>query len=159
MIQTFFRNDHAWDPFREWGTYFANPARRSPANQPATVAPRYEVEENDDGFLLSLDIPGVRKEDITLETKGKTLTVSAKRKVTKNGEASEVAYHANFEVPELVTFDGVEASYQDGVLNVALPKVKEATSRTIKVGDGKGDFLGKLVQGFKRDDAKKEASV
>ena len=143
MIPLFLRNELNWDPFREWDRFAANhPAMRRPKTDEA-VSPRYEVEEKDDGYLLSLDIPGVKKEDINIESKGRLLTVSASRKSTKKGETSEVAYRASFEIPEVVTFEGAEASYQDGVLNVALPKLKEATARTIKISDGKGDLLGK----------------
>ena len=159
MIPMFLRSDLNWDPFREWDSFAGYPSTRRAQAEAASVSPRYEVEEKEDGYLLWLDIPGVKKEDIQLETKGQRLTVSANRKAIKKGESSEVVYRASFEVPEIVTFDGAEASYQDGVLNVALPKVKEATARTIKITDGKGDFLGKLVQGFKKDETKKEATT
>jgi len=151
MFPLFLRNDQsAWDPFREWDRFMTQSANERAS---ASLSPRYEVEEKEDGYLLSLEVPGVKKEDIHIETKGKTLTFTANRKVAKKGETSEVAYRASFEVPEAVTFEGVEASYQDGILTVALPKVKEAKAQTIKITEGKGDFLGKLVQGFKKEEA------
>ncbi len=149
-----FKNDRNWDPFKEWEQFFTNTAARQARQSPAYESPRYAVQEKEDGFILSLDVPGVRKEDIQIESKGRTLSVTAKRKAAHTeGEASEestFSYHASFELPEAVQMDGAEASYQDGVLCLALPKVKEATTRAIKVTDGRGEFFGKLVQGFKK---------
>src|SRR4051812_18217844 len=119
-----FRNDANWDPFKEWDRFLTNyTSQRQAANH---QSPRYEVQEKDDGFLLSLDIPGVKKEDIQIETKGRTLSVSAKRRSSKIGaegnEESTFSYAATFELPEVVELEGAEASYQDGVLSLGLPK-------------------------------------
>lgn len=158
-----FRNNTAWDPFKEWDRFFTDYASANRAPQAAHHSPRYEVQEKEDGFLLSLDIPGVKKDDIKIETKGRTLTVTAKRHSTKSAgegrEESSFSYAASFELPEVVKLDATEASYQDGVLTLGLPKVKEASARTIKVTDGRSDFLGKLVQGFKKEDANKEVTA
>lgn len=147
----FLRNERTWDPFKEWDQLFTNtPARQA---RPTQQSPQYVVQEKENGFILSLDVPGVRKEDIQIETKARTLTVTAKRKLAHGDEAEALSFHASFELPAVVQMEGAEASYLDGVLTLALPKVKEATSRTIKVSDGRGEFLGKLVQGFIKNEA------
>lgn len=97
--------------------------------------------EKDDAYLVRLDLPGVKKGDISLELEDGTLTVSATRKTESEKEAAETAagfeYRTVFEVPDGVQEDKIEASYEDGVLNLSLPKSEKVQPRQISVSFGK----------------------
>lgn len=93
--------------------------------------------EKDDAYLVRLDLPGVKKGDITLELEDGALTVSATRKfeaADKEAKSEGVfTYRKTIEVPEGVQEDKIEANYADGVLSLTLRKGEKAKPRQIEV--------------------------
>ena len=93
-----------------------------------------DVKETDDGYELSIDLPGVSKDDLKAEVKDGYMTVS----VTKNENNDEKdkkgkfirrerfygSYSRSFDVTG-IDVDHIEASYTDGVLTLNMPKKKE----------------------------------
>lgn len=114
---------------------FARPVvtRRVPA--PATSVMRTDVKELDDGFDLYIEIPGFKKEDLKLELKEGYLTVSASTKQENNSEDKGGRYirreryvgtsSRSFYVGEEVTEEDIKAKFEDGILNVYVPKKEE----------------------------------
>ena len=94
-----------------------------------------DVHEHEDHYEVNIDVPGFRKEDITLELQNGYLTVTAskgldKDETTKKGKVIRQERWAgtlqrSFYVGDTLTEEDVQAKYEDGVLHVALPK-KEA---------------------------------
>jgi HSP20 family protein len=125
-----------------------------------TFLPSVDIEETDDHFVLSFDMPGLSKDNIDIEIQGQQLMVSGERKQERgNGEGrsrfSERRY-GRFErmvtLPAGVKTDEIEAQYENGVLTVAVPKAAEAKRHKIKIGESRTGFLGKLVGlGSKKD--------
>lgn len=108
-----------------------------------TPAPdiKLEVREDDDAFRVKAEIPGVNKEDLNVKVDGDTVTISAEtkqQKEDKNGKVlkSEFRYGASsrtFSLGTELDMDRTEATYQDGVLHLTLPKKPSARSTTVKV--------------------------
>lgn len=90
--------------------------------------------EKDDGYLARLDLPGVRKEDISLELEDGYLKVGASRKF-ENGDKPEASceYAKRFNVPDEVDLEKISANYEDGVLNLHMPKGEKAKPRRISI--------------------------
>ena len=116
-------------------------------------SPASEVVETDDHYLLSVDLPGLKKEDIHVDLVENTLTISGERKRDgRNGtervqrtERSFTAFKKSFVLPSSVTADRIEAKYADGVLELYLPKSQLAQSRRIEIQSGKGSFFDNLL--------------
>jgi HSP20 family protein len=114
-----------------------------------SFVPACNVEETESHYLMSFDVPGVKKEDIKVELRGHTLCVSGERKkefeqkdkTTYRAEASYGEFLRSFELAEDVKSDQIEAQYENGVLRVAVPKTRASKSETIKIGEGKGGVL------------------
>ena len=132
-----------------------------PANS-FTFAPSCNVDETDSHYLISFDIPGVKKEDVKVDLIGNTLTVSGERKEEfekkgKNKYRSESSYGSffrSFDLTDEVKADQIEAQFDNGVLKVAVPKIKASKSESIKISEGKGSGLwGKLI-GQKKEENK-----
>ncbi len=104
--------------------------------------PAYEVSERDDHYAISLDIPGVKKDEIKIEVLDKTLTISGERKKL---EKSYGTFKRSFVLPSTVSTEKIEAHYEDGVLNLYVPKTPAAQARTIEVQAGKSSFLEKFL--------------
>lgn len=118
-----------------------------------SFSPACDVEETDSHYLVSFDLPGVRKEDVKIELKENQLMVSGERKSDKRDNAGRhivERFHGSFQrlftLPSTVDTDKVEAGYQDGVLRIAIPKAEAAKPRQIKISDGKTGFFGKLLE-------------
>jgi HSP20 family protein len=115
------------------------------------ASPRMEWQENEKAYLLSFDIPGMKDEDIKVDLKDRTLTVSAERKQSserKEGESIRSEkfygmYERSIELPQDVESEGVQAEYSHGVLEVLVPKTTKTAAKNIQIGK-----QGKLSERF-----------
>lgn len=105
--------------------------------------PRVDIVENDNAFELHVAVPGMNKEDFSLEVKDNFLTVSGERKFSS--EKKDANWHSietqfgsfsrSFSLPENVDAAKISAKYNNGILEVVIPKdEKKALKQTIKVG-------------------------
>lgn len=102
------------------------------------VAPLVDIYENDDEILLHADMPGVVKDDITINIDNGKLTLSGTRKIDPTGSAQweefgNVEYKRNFSVPQTIDVDKINAVLKDGVLRLHLPKSEAAKPRQIEI--------------------------
>ncbi len=124
--------------------------------------PACDFEETENAYLISLDVPGIRKDELQVELSGNTLTIageqSEEKKEGKGAQRSYERYHGRFErsftLPQVAESEKVEADYKDGVLRIALPKSEamKMKTRRIQIGEGKSTFFGKITG---RNDDKK----
>ena len=121
--------------------YYPRYARNTVSAQ-AAWRPSVDVIEHEDRFDLTLDLPGIKKEDLTITVKEGTLYLSGEREQPERDENAEF-YHSyerpagsferSFQLPDHVDGDKIKASFADGVLTVEVPKSEKAKPRTIKV--------------------------
>jgi HSP20 family protein len=103
--------------------------------------PPIDVEEQTDRYLLHVELPGLRLEDIKITIENNTLTIRGEK--TRTEEQKSATYHRlervygtferTFTLTHRVKSDKVEATYRDGVLEVSVPKAEEAKAREIPV--------------------------
>lgn len=110
-----------------------------------TTLPAVNVIEKDEEFAIELAAPGMKKDDFKIHLEGNVLTISSERKdhkEEKNGnysrrEFSYQSFQRSFTLPEAtVESDKVSAQYNDGILNIHIPKREEAKpkpAREIKI--------------------------
>lgn len=107
----------------------------------AVWAPKTDLVETDDEFRLHLDVPGMSKEDITINLQNNTLTVSGERRSTRKNEGDDYVrversfgnFHRTFTLPNSVDAEGIEAGYDSGVLTITVPKTEKAARRRIEI--------------------------
>jgi HSP20 family molecular chaperone IbpA len=102
------------------------------------VTPAVDIYENDDEILLHADMPGVVKEDISVDIDNGTLSISGIRKLETEGAAtyeefSDLEYVRSFSVPQTINVEKVEAELKNGVLRLHLPKSEAAKPRQIEI--------------------------
>ena len=124
-----------------WLDQFFNDVDRSWRTQAPTFRPSVDIVENKDAFEVRAELPGVAKENITVEVKDNRLVLSGKKESVELGE--EGKYHhlesrkggfsRSFELPRNVKSDAIEASYKDGVLTLRIPKADEAKPKAIEI--------------------------
>jgi HSP20 family protein len=136
-----------WMPFWDMNSLHGEFPR-----QERTFNPACDVDESDGHFLVSLDMPGVAKEDISIEVRDNILTVSGSRKkesaIEKDSRHLTERFHGKFErvfeLPSLVENEKIEASYTDGVLRIAIPKAEAVKPRQIKITEEKTGLLSRI---------------
>lgn len=106
--------------------------------------PAVNVVETDEAFKLEVAAPGFDKTNFEVKVEGKQLLLSGKREQS-NEETTDrftrrefqvASFQRSFHLPESVNPDGVQAVYENGILNVTLPKKEEARPvvKTIEIG-------------------------
>ncbi len=118
--------DRAFEPARDlsWG----------PAQGPATsrFVPTVDIVEDEKKIVLKSDLPGVNEKDIEVKLDDGVLTLSGERKFDKETKDENLrrverrygSFRRSFALPDTVDAEKVSASYKNGVLEIALPKVK-----------------------------------
>lgn len=111
------------------------------ADTSAVWAPSTDLTETDDAFELRMDVPGMSTEDIKINLQNNTLTVSGERarEQTRDDEdrvrVERVfgSFHRTFTLPDAVDPEDIEATYDDGVLTISVPKTEASTRRQIEI--------------------------
>lgn len=113
----------------------------------------FDIEDKDSHFLMRVDVPGMTKEDIKIETRDNQLHISGERKSEheerKGKRFESERTYGSFDrwltLPQNVNADAIEARVQNGVLEVAIPKTAAAKAKEIKIGEEKTGFFSKLL--------------
>lgn len=103
-----------------------------------TTVPAVDIYESEDEILLQADMPGVSKEDVSVNIDNDTLSISGVRRFGLSGaetwkEFTDVEYVRNFSIPQSINIELVEAELQDGVLKLHLPKSESAKPKKIEI--------------------------
>ncbi len=106
-----------------------------------TVTPSVDIKEEEGKLILAADIPGVEKEDVTINVKGDMLEISAEKKEeTEDQEGGYIRrerryrkFYRAIQLPAEVDKAKVEATLKDGVLQISLPKVVGEEVKKIEV--------------------------
>ena len=105
-------------------------------------APRVDIKEQSDRFVLYADIPGVDPADIEIQMDKGLLTIKGERSSVKKDEGenysrierSHGVFHRRFALPDSADPEGITAHGEHGVLEIVIPKRPETTPRRIQVG-------------------------
>jgi len=103
--------------------------------------PPVDIYETEETIVLSAELPGMKKEDMSVEIKDNTLTIKGERKFERENEAKNYSriersygtFQRVFTLPHLVQQDKVKARYENGILEIILSKAEEGKTKHIKV--------------------------
>jgi HSP20 family protein len=103
--------------------------------------PAVDVEQTDDEIILRFDLPGMNRDDVSIDVRDRTLVVSGERREEKEEnhegfftrERVVGKFTRSFMLPEGVDPGTVEAQFKDGVLTVRIPRPKEEQPRQIEI--------------------------
>lgn len=121
------------DFFKPWSEWFERPA----LFDRVITTPAINVKENKDHYTVSMAAPGLKKEDFKLDVEGNMLTISSEKEEQEEEkdekysrkEYSYQSFSRSFTLPEDVRPDAIEARYEDGVLNIRLPRLEDSKKR------------------------------
>ena len=147
-----------WDPVREidslqgemnrlFSAFFDSPTRSAGGNGSSATRrwlPAMDLVETGEHFVLRADLPGITENDVNIEVENNVLTVSGERKAEHEDkqqgyyrlERSTGAFSRSLTLPEGIDPDAVTAAFDNGVLEVRIPKPAEAKPRRVQIGVG-----------------------
>jgi len=140
-----------WDPFREltalqteFNRLFSRMAGDVAERQSWT--PSIDVIETDDSIKLKAELAGMDPADINIEVQDNVLTVSGERRFEEEVKEDKYyrierrygAFSRSIALPQTVDEEKIEAKYENGILEITIPKVETAKPKKIKVAVGEG---------------------
>ena len=130
------------DPFSTEMTRLFNTLLTGSDESPQRWSPAIDLAEADDHFVLRADVPGMSEEDIKIEIRDATLTISGERKAEH--ERSERGFYRierafgrfqrQLTLPEGIDPGAVTADFDEGVLSVRIPKPEKVKPQRIAIG-------------------------
>jgi HSP20 family protein len=146
-----------WEPAREVDTLQSEVNRvfdaffgNSSGARARRWVPAMDLVETEENLVLRADLPGLNRDDVELEVKDGVLTVSGERKA-EHEEKSEGFYRVerafgrfsrSLTIPEGVDAEAIAADFNDGVLEVRIPKPAERQPHRIAIGAGAVNATG-----------------
>ena len=134
-----------WAPFAELDRLnrqlsgYLDSWRRLPGLLGEAFTPLADVEETSDAYVVEIELPGVKNEDLDIEIAGRRLTVSGERKekerlgILRRRERVVGRFHYEVTLPGSVDEEQVEAHLDEGVLVIKLAKPESERPRRIEV--------------------------
>ena len=99
----------------------------------ATRAIPVSLREDKDNLHVTAELPGIAREDISIELTDDVLSLSATRKVSDAKAEQTVAFARSFTLPYAVQADKIAAELKDGILRLTLPKAEAVKPRKITI--------------------------
>lgn len=104
-------------------------------------SPALDVEENEDAFVLHVELPGVRPEDVEVSMEENVLIITGERNFYADRDADTFRrverrfgrFYRAVRLPDRVDSGHVDATYENGLLTIRVPKAEEAKPRRIEV--------------------------
>jgi HSP20 family protein len=107
----------------------------------AVWRPQMDLTETDESYRLHLDMPGMSKDELKISYQDNELVVSGERESTHTDEDEEFVrversfgqFRRSFTLPRTVDADNIDATYDNGVLTVTVPKTEKVKPRQIEI--------------------------
>lgn len=138
LFRSFF--DDGWASTSGWGGRIAG--------ADLLRTPNADVRESNDDIRVIVELPGLRPEDIEVNLENNILTISGEKKAERKEDDGENRWHLSerrygmfsrsFVLPRDVEQEQIHARFENGVLNVTIPKSEKSKPRRIKIGSDAG---------------------
>ena len=141
-----------WDPFKNIATLQdrinrlfddAFPRQTGSQEEMSTCAwrPLVDIYEADEGIVIKVDLPGVNKEDVSVEVKNNLLNIQGQRQMETTIDEDRYyrrervcgTFERSFALRTEISPDSIKASFKNGVLTVRIPKPEEEIPKKVSV--------------------------
>jgi HSP20 family protein len=150
-----------WDPFQDLRSAQEEMAQMSPmlahalglygqqgSSRATAWAPALDISERKDAYLVTVELPGVEADDLQITLEDGLLTIQGERYFAHDSSEQQFhrverrygAFRRSITLPAHVIAEGIEASVDNGVLQVLVPKMEEATPKRIKIRPGQAEI-------------------
>jgi HSP20 family protein len=119
-------------------TWFGNGGTQS---GPSVIRPALDVSETKDALHVSIELPGLAKDDVKITIENGVLTVSGEKRWESSSEDATHhrierrygSFYRSMALPKGIDAEAADASFENGVLRIDFPKAEEVKPRTVKI--------------------------
>jgi HSP20 family protein len=150
-----------WDPFQDLRSAQDEMAQMSPmlahalglhaqqgSGRATAWAPALDISERKDAYLVTAELPGVDVDDLEITLEDGLLTIQGERHFAHDSSEQHFhrverrygAFRRSITLPAHVMAEGIEATADNGVLQILVPKMEEATAKRIQVRQGRAEM-------------------
>lgn len=141
-----------WDPFKDVSSlqdrinrmfedFFPRPRDLNGEAGACAWQPAVDIYECENGMILQADLPGVARDDVTVELRDNILTLRGERRIEKAPATNQYyrrercfgPFQRIFTLPAAVHPDKIRARFKDGILEIEIPRIKEPAPRSVSV--------------------------
>jgi HSP20 family protein len=152
-----------WDPFQDLRSAQDEMAQISPmlahalglqgqpqgSDRATAWAPALDISERKDAYLVTVELPGVEAEDLDITLEDGLLTIQGERQFAHDSSEQQFhrverrygAFRRAITLPAQVQAEQIQASFDNGVLQIVVPKMEEAKPKRIQVRPGRAEIL------------------
>ena len=165
-----------WDPFQDLRNAQDEMTQMSPmlahalglhtqqGNERAMTsawAPALDISERKDAYLVTVELPGLKPEDLDITMEDGLLTIQGERHFANDSSEQKFhrverrygAFRRSITLPAHAMAEGIEASFEDGVLQILVPKAEEAKAKRVQVRPGPTEISAASSEGASSQDA------
>jgi HSP20 family protein len=163
-----------WDPFQDLRSAQDEMAQMNPTlahalglhtqqgNARSTAwAPALDISERKDAYLVTVELPGLKPEDLDITMEDGLLTIQGERHFAHDSSEQQFhrverrygAFRRSITLPAHAMAEGIQASFEDGVLQILVPKAEEAKPKRIQVRPGRMEATAASSEGASSQDA------
>jgi HSP20 family protein len=150
-----------WDPFQDLRSAQDEMAQMSPmlaqalglygqqqgSSQATAWAPALDISERKDAYLVTVELPGVDADDLEITLEDGLLTIQGERHFAHDSSEQHFhrverrygAFRRSITLPAHVMAEGIQATADNGVLQILVPRMEEATAQRIQVRQGRAE--------------------
>jgi len=136
MFDDFFEEPSSFMP-----SFFRPIRGLFPRGEEIEFEPPCDVTETDSHFFLNFDLPGVKKDEVKIDLRENQLCLCGERRSEHKGalsrERSYGSFARIFTLPQNVDINKIEANFENGVLQISLPKTTVTAGKPIPIKEGK----------------------
>ena len=150
-----------WDPFQDLRSAQEEMAQMSPmlahalglhgqqgSSRATAWAPALDISERTDAYLVTAELPGVEADDLQITLDDGLLTIQGEQYFAHDSSEQHFhrverrygAFRRSITLPAQVIAEGIQASVDNGVLQILVPKMEEATPKRIKIRPGQAEI-------------------
>jgi HSP20 family protein len=150
-----------WDPFQDLRSAQEEMAQMSPmlahalglygqqgSSRATAWAPALDISERKDAYLVTVELSGVEAEDLEITLEDGLLTIQGERHFAHDSSEQQFhrverrygAFRRSITLPAQVQAEQIEASFDNGVLQIVVPKMEEATPKRIQIRPGRAEI-------------------
>lgn len=154
--------NNGFNLLRDFDDIFRNLSRDLALDTPTSksFSPQAEIKENAKGYLISFDVPGIKEDDIKIDFHDSVLRIQGERKTEHKDEQNGLFrtekhyghFERSFRLSDTVDEANVEANFENGVLQVFLPKLPTKESKRIEIKKGEGSSFRNLFSKLEQPD-------
>ncbi len=130
-----------WDPFREMSSFEEQWNRLLEGRRQESWLPAVDVFDTKDAVVLKAELAGMKPDDIEIKVEDNVLTIKGERKFEEKVDSERYyrverrfgSFQRSLALPAGVKADDIQAHYEDGILEVRVPKVEEEKPKKVIV--------------------------